>query len=346
MADVPIRFHLPIVQQFWESLLTVNKTKDLYHLYWTQFIPMQNQSPETKRIVYNEFKRIVDKPISIDIYTKLLLGFGALYVSDSSLESPESKIQALQFMIKQLRDMGIDRSNITVLCYNNCARAYHDLNDLAQAYNHYTKCIELDSQFASAYYNRAITCDSQSYYRRAIADYTIAIRLNPLYSRAYNNRGICYNTLKDYDSAISDYTNALEIDPLYTKAWNNRAISYYLKSDFKSALHDTMKALEIDHQYGNANFNQALCYKCLGNHVLALQSLNNALLTTTNDDQYLRFKQKTLTTVLKGSNRINELMVLIYLLDLDALPAVEVLEAALFFVVAYLSPRFLSSSSS
>ena len=59
-------------------------------------------------------------------------------------------------------------------------------------------------------------------YNGAIADYTKAIELNPNYANAYYNRGISKHNLKDYNGAISDYNKAIEIDPNYANAYYNR----------------------------------------------------------------------------------------------------------------------------
>ena len=52
--------------------------------------------------------------------------------------------------------------------------------------------IELDSQYAIAYYNRGIAYYSLGQYELAIADYDEAIRLDPQYAEAYCNRGTAY----------------------------------------------------------------------------------------------------------------------------------------------------------
>ena len=50
-------------------------------------------------------------------------------------------------------------------------------------------------------------------YRGAIADYSRAIELNPDYANAYYNRGIAKSKLGDHDGAEADRNRAAELDP-------------------------------------------------------------------------------------------------------------------------------------
>jgi tetratricopeptide (TPR) repeat protein len=45
-------------------------------------------------------------------------------------------------------------------------------------------------------------------WEKAIADFTKIIELNPDYANAYYNRGMAYKNLQDYQSAIADLKEA------------------------------------------------------------------------------------------------------------------------------------------
>ncbi|MCA9891205.1 MAG: tetratricopeptide repeat protein, partial [Anaerolineae bacterium] len=55
-------------------------------------------------------------------------------------------------------------------------------------------------------------------YEQAIADYDKAIQLEPQYASAYYNRGLAYYMLNEYDLAIADYEAALKFDPNHENA--------------------------------------------------------------------------------------------------------------------------------
>ena len=81
-------------------------------------------------------------------------------------------------------------------------------------------------------------------YKGAIADYTKAIELDPDYASAYYNRGNSKNSLKDYKGAIADYTKAIELK-LDDAAYNNRSISKENLGDLNGACADARKAASL-----------------------------------------------------------------------------------------------------
>jgi tetratricopeptide (TPR) repeat protein len=75
----------------------------------------------------------------------------------------------------------------------------------------------------------------------AINDFTKAIELNPNYARAYYCRGLIYEG-RDYDKAISDFSKVIEINPNDALAYNCRAMMYYSKHEYDKAWQDVHKA--------------------------------------------------------------------------------------------------------
>src|SRR5215204_1440714 len=64
--------------------------------------------------------------------------------------------------------------------------------------------------------NRGVEyADTKRDYDEAIREYTKAIELNPQFAEAYYNRGIAYSDKKEYDAAIQDYTKAIELNPRF-----------------------------------------------------------------------------------------------------------------------------------
>ncbi len=81
---------------------------------------------------------------------------------------------------------------------------------------------------------------------KAIAEYNKAIELNPEYAEAYYNRGTAYAQGKgQFDQAISDFTKAIELNPKHAKAYNNRGITYYKLDQSDHACDDFQKACEL-----------------------------------------------------------------------------------------------------
>jgi len=59
-------------------------------------------------------------------------------------------------------------------------------------------------------------------WKEALDAYTKAIELDPQYATAYNNRGVAYAKLGNHNQAIKDYNKTIKINPQYAMAYNNR----------------------------------------------------------------------------------------------------------------------------
>ncbi|MHA1280737.1 MAG: toll/interleukin-1 receptor domain-containing protein [Candidatus Helarchaeota archaeon] len=110
----------------------------------------------------------------------------------------------------------------------------------------YTKAIELDPIFLSAYNNRGTSYAELKQVEKAIEDYNQAIKLNPEYAEAYNNRGILYAGLKQVDKAIEDYNQAIELNPEYGAPFYNKACLFALQGKSEDASMYLIQALKID----------------------------------------------------------------------------------------------------
>ena len=68
----------------------------------------------------------------------------------------------------------------------------------------FDRAIELDDQFAIAYFNRGTAKHRKGDYEGAIADFNHAIELNPQFAAAYSNRSNTKNKIGDHEGAIAD----------------------------------------------------------------------------------------------------------------------------------------------
>ena len=121
---------------------------------------------------------------------------------------------------------------------------------------HYTKAIELKSDYADAYNNRGIAYANKGDLDSAITDYTKAIELKPNYADAYNNRGIAYGYKGEYDPAIEDFTKAIQLKPDYADAYNNRGVDYKKKGEFNKAIVDYTKSIQLKPDFPKVYYNR------------------------------------------------------------------------------------------
>ncbi len=98
---------------------------------------------------------------------------------------------------------------------------------------------------AIIHYNRGIEYANKRDYDLAIADYSKAINLNPAYASAYNNRGNVYKNKLQYDRAIADYNKALKLIPKSASPYGNRGLIFEELEQRDKAIADFRKAVKL-----------------------------------------------------------------------------------------------------
>jgi tetratricopeptide (TPR) repeat protein len=149
--------------------------------------------------------------------------------------------------------------------------------DYYGAISDYTKAIELNPNFAKAYYNRGLSKSYLKDYSRAISDYNKAIELNPNYVDSYNNRGISKANLKDYYGAMSDYAKAIELNPNYAIIYYNRGLLKDDLKDYSGAISDYTKAIELKPNYASAYYNRGVLKVDLKDYYGAISDFTKAI---------------------------------------------------------------------
>ena len=88
-----------------------------------------------------------------------------------------------------------------------------------------------------------------------------AIELNPQYAEAYFSRGLVSGREKDYDSAIADFEKVVELDPDHPDARTALALIYAargaelgLMNDYNRAIEDIERAIELDPEDSDLKF--------------------------------------------------------------------------------------------
>lgn len=132
--------------------------------------------------------------------------------------------------------------------YSNRCLAYTNLGEHRQAIRDCDRAIELDPKFAAAYSNRGNAYCELGENRRAIRDYDKAIELNPNDVSAYHNRGSAYARLGEHRQAIRDYDRAIELNPKIAEPYHNRGIAYAALRDYRQAIKDLQIAARLGHK--------------------------------------------------------------------------------------------------
>lgn len=133
--------------------------------------------------------------------------------------------------------------------YVNRATVFEALGRQAESIADYTRALELQSADAEAYANRGKVLLDQEKYDQAVADLGKAIALQLQDASAYYSRGNAYAGLGRLDEAVADFSEAIRLQPEYIEAYNNRGSVYLQQGREAEAVADFEKAIEIDPSY-------------------------------------------------------------------------------------------------
>ncbi len=111
----------------------------------------------------------------------------------------------VRWRLTEMRRSDLPESSGTAVVKDNGSAGYQlIINDL-------TKTIDLEPDFAYAYYNRANMEASIGDYRSAVADYSEALKLNDRFAEAYYNRGLALVFMNRTGEGLADFGKAGEL---------------------------------------------------------------------------------------------------------------------------------------
>lgn len=140
-----------------------------------------------------------------------------------------------------------------------------------------TKAIEINPDFAVAYYNRGNIKDKLQDYVGELNDYNQAIKLKPNFEYALFNRANIKVKLGDYEGAISDFSKVIELNPNENEAYINRGNTKARIGDVSGALADYNKAISLNQDYPEAYYNRGILKSKMGDHVGAILDFDKSI---------------------------------------------------------------------
>jgi len=159
---------------------------------------------------------------------------------------------------------------------------------IESAVTDFSKIIELNPEYARAYYERGLCYSELRVKNREIEDYTRAIELNFRTQEVFMNRGKAYMSLardeKDekeqisrYQQAINDYTTALEFDPHSHMLFNQRGLCRKATGEYAEAVIDFHKAIDLNPKEASYYSERGECLLALGQLEAAHNDFDEAL---------------------------------------------------------------------
>jgi tetratricopeptide (TPR) repeat protein len=103
-------------------------------------------------------------------------------------------------------------------------------------------------------------------FESALADYARAIELDPQYAAAYFSRGSLHASRGDNKQAIADFDQAIRYDARFAAAYYGRGRAWGLEGHYQRTLADLEKYLELSPRASNRQEVEALVESLRSRH--------------------------------------------------------------------------------
>jgi len=211
LSDQQAQFHFHSIDDYSLAIEKDSTNADAYFGRALDFMVLQDLTEAV-----NDFTRATDlRPDFILAYfDRAVVRSKLLQIQNSESNAARNEAQNLNMNIQSKTGNSLQpppNPYIQPGTGANAAKENRQVFDYAQIVQDYDKIIQINPDFAYAYYNRASIRCYQKDYREAIADYTEAIKRNPDFAEAYYNRGLTSLSLGDIAKGIADLSKAGEL---------------------------------------------------------------------------------------------------------------------------------------
>lgn len=129
--------------------------------------------------------------------------------------------------------------------YTQKGRELYEKREFMEALLNLNKALEIDPNYAQAYFVRANIKDAFDDRHGAMKDYNHAVEKNPKFADAFFARGNVKMKLQDYYGAIADYTSAIALNENYIDAYFNRGKAKQFLQAYEDAINDCSKIIQL-----------------------------------------------------------------------------------------------------
>lgn len=151
------------------------------------------------------------------------------------------------------------------------------LGQLQKAVHSFSEAIELNPEFAEAYYRRGICYHYLHDDKLAIADFVEASSINFADPRSNLWEGFTHAKMGNFREALRAYSNAIAASDRFTPAYLNRGLAYMANGEYEKALADFNEAVRLEPANPDYYFKRGLAFEALGNWEKAAESYASAV---------------------------------------------------------------------
>lgn len=130
--------------------------------------------------------------------------------------------------------------------YTQKGKELYEKREFMEALLNLNKALELDANYAAAYFIRGNIKDNFDDRHGAMKDYSTAIEKSPKMADAFFARGNVKMKLQDYYGAIADFTSCITFNENNIEAYLNRGKAKQFLLAYEDAINDCTKIIQIN----------------------------------------------------------------------------------------------------
>ncbi|MBL7844619.1 MAG: tetratricopeptide repeat protein [Cyclobacteriaceae bacterium] len=142
--------------------------------------------------------------------------------------------------------------------YTQKGRELLEKEEYVEALLNLNKALEVDPNYASAYYFRGNIKSQFDDRHGAMKDYNTALEKKPKLTEAFFARGNVKMKLQDYYGAIDDYSAAIALNENFVEAYYNRGKAKQYLQAYQDAINDCSKIIAINKKSVDAYYMRGL----------------------------------------------------------------------------------------
>jgi tetratricopeptide (TPR) repeat protein len=242
-----------------KKLLIKGKIREAESIY----LDILSSSPESKKAK--------DALQMINNKKQVILPMNKIQLAVSLINNGQIKeaIEIVEGLIKNFPDESL-LYNIRGVCSHSCQNYKVAIDD-------FRKAVELNSDYAEAYYNLGVSYGDLGEIKSAKMAYKNALRINHNYPTAQNNLGQILFTQGEFKESISHFESAFEFKPDFAEAYYNLGNAYLSMEDLHNAIKLLKKAISVKPDFADAYNNLGIAYLRTGEQELAREFFENAI---------------------------------------------------------------------
>lgn len=145
-------------------------------------------------------------------------------------------------------------------CQNNAGLLLSQNGEFAESIPYFTKAIETDSTYWSAWFNRAVAYYNLELNNQAISDASMAVNLNPEKEMGIILHAVISEKTDRLDEALKDYDLLISKDPYNAGLYNSRGLIIFKMGNTQEALNDYNRAIKLNPQLAEAYYRRSKLY--------------------------------------------------------------------------------------